>query len=100
MRMRAIAIGQDGEAELAITIAQAERPCILEHCRYARNSGRRLAPVPTMSTRNRRSHFPKTLHWTFELVILAGEHLLQCLIIDDRFPLKTPPFKLAINQLA
>ena len=83
--MRAIAIGQDSEADLAIPISEQE-------CRIARNATavRDIAITLAHLCPPRQSEpggfiSPNAFYPALELVVLAREHLLQGLLANDPF---------------
>ena len=85
MGMRAIAIGQDREAELAIAIAKQE-------CRIAGNAAavREIAIAVSHLCPPRQSEpggfiSPNAFYLSLELVVLARKHLLQGLFFNDPF---------------
>src|SRR5262247_1402283 len=83
MRVRAIAVGHDGEAEFPVTVAQQKG-------RVAGDA----AAVSEIAVAVARLHPPRqaeagglvspdALDWPFELIVLAREHLLERLLADD-----------------
>src|SRR6185295_18880853 len=86
MRMRAITIGKDREAQFSIAVPQ-------EKCGVAGNASTvseiaiAIAHLyPPCQTESRGFVSPDTFDWPLELIELAGEHLLHGLLTDYSFP--------------
>src|SRR6266540_5951777 len=85
MRMRPIAICQNGEAELAIPIAKQESR-ITGNAAAVRNVAVAVAHLrPPRQSKPSGFISPNAFYPSLELVVLARGHLLQCLLANDPF---------------
>ena len=90
MGMRAIAIGQDSEAKLAIPVAEQEGR-IARNATAVRDIAITIAHLgPPRQTKPGRFISPNAFYSSLELVVLAREHLLQSLLANDSLFFEDP----------
>src|SRR5262245_685300 len=95
MWMGAIAVGQDGKAELPIAITQQESRVARDTATVSKVTIAVAHFGPPGQSEASRFISPDTFYAAFELIVLSSEHLIECLFTDESLPFKYAAVEIA-----